>query len=121
MKTIIAAFAISVISSTAFANTVDSAFERESPIPVELRSRILQAIQSQCTDHISAYGLKETRTDVRMEKIDQGVVDYFYTTTFTSRYFFDGMHPVTTYITVESAQFSFSNGDNLEVSSVICP
>lgn len=107
-----------LVALSAQANTLDSVFKKDSAIPVELQQRILDAINTRCGRLVMQYGLQEQSTNVRVERIDQGVIDYYFSTTFSSRYNFDGTHPVTTYITVESAQYSFSNGDNLEVSSV---
>lgn len=109
------------LSMQAQANNSDSVFKKDSELPRNLQERVLAAVQSKCANLIMNYGLSEIATEVRIERIDQGVIDRFYTTTFFSRYLFDGTHPTTTYITVESAEYSFSNGDNLEVTNISSP
>lgn len=110
--------AILTVANVAFANNVDSVFRKESVLPDVLKEKTLEAIKLKCAKIVSDYGLQEITTSLKTETIDQGMVDVYYTTTFSSRYNFDGTHPVTTYITVESAEYAFSNGNNLEVLKV---
>ncbi len=46
--------------------------------------------------------------------------DFFFTTTFRTTYYFDGMHPTFAFITVESAEYMISNPsvDRYEIRSV---
>ena len=110
-----------LISTTTWSNTPETAFKRNSEVPVELKARILSALERNCSNLIAKDGLSEQETTVRIDQVDQGIRDHFYTTTFSSRYYFDGSHPITTTITVESAQYDFVNGDNLEVISISSP
>lgn len=105
-------------SISAQANTIDTVFKKDSALPQELQKRVLQYVNTNCANLVSYSGLQELATDVREVKIDQGMVDQYFTTTFASSYRFDGQHSVRTYITVESAQYAFSNGDNLAVLSI---
>lgn len=107
--------------SLAQANTVESSFQIHSELPSELRVKVLETIKSQCGNLISAYGLREIRTDVRVDRVDQGIRDYYYETTLSSRYYFDGMHPTYTTITVESAHYDVINGEPFAVISVESP
>jgi hypothetical protein len=109
---------ILVVSLSAEANTSGSVFGRSSPVPAALRERILSAVQARCPSIITPYGLEEIKTEVREDHVDQGVVDFFYSTSLSSRYFADGMHPATTTIQVESAEYAFSNGDNLQILGI---
>ncbi len=108
------------LSITAHANTVETVFDKDSKVPTDLQARILNYVNTKCSAVIANYGLNEVSTSVRLDRIDQGVVDQYFTTTFSSRYYFDGMHPTTIYFTVESAVYAFQNGDNLEVLKSDC-
>lgn len=120
MKTLIIA-AITAVSLSSFANTTESVFKKDSQISKQLQARILETLNARCSNLITPYRLTEEATTVRVEKVDQGITDYYYTTVFSSRYYFDGMHPSYTEITVESVEYDFQNGDNLSVSSVTSP
>lgn len=113
-----ALFILLLVSSLTQANTVESTFRPDSSLPLELRENILHAIKSECGNLITAYGLREITTEVRIERVDQGVLDYYYETTFSSRYYFDRMHPTHTTITVASAKYAVTNGDPFVVSRV---
>jgi hypothetical protein len=69
--------------------------------------------------------LGETATAVRQERIDQGVIDYYYTTTIAASWrpddddpYWDAVEPVV--ITVESVEYAISNPsvDRYEVISI---
>lgn len=92
-----------------FANSVDTVFPASSPLPAELRARVLEAVQARCSRGLTFNTLRETSTREREERVDQGIIDYFYTTDLSTTYYFDGMHPVGATITVESAEFDISN------------
>lgn len=108
------------LSVSAHANTVESVFKKDSLLPLELQKRVLSAIEKKCQDVLTENGLAESATTVREDHIDNGIVDYYYTTTFSSRYYFADQHPTYAYFTVESAEYGFSNGDNLSVSDFKC-
>jgi len=102
------------------ANTVDSVYKANSELPLELKQRVLAQVEAKCAAGVIQNGLSEVSTTVREESIDQGIRDYFYTTTFRSAYFFDGMHLADAYITVTSAEYQISNPsvDRFEIQSV---
>jgi hypothetical protein len=102
---------------TANANTVSVVFKSDSQVPTELQKRISSEVSKKCGPTYSNYTFTEKVTQVRLDRIDQGVTDKYFTTTLTD----GGLrgHPeLTVSITVESAEYSFTNGDNLEVISV---
>lgn len=119
MKSFILAMGF-LFTVTSQANTIESAFKSDSVVPKELQVRILESVTTQCGELVTQYGLSEIITKVREDKVDQGMVDYFYETTFKSRYYPDGMHPGSTYLTVESAKYDIDNGDNLAILNVLC-
>jgi hypothetical protein len=92
-----------------FANSVETVFNASSALPAELQVRVLEAVKARCSRGLTFNTLRETSTRVRKERVDQGIVDYFYTTDLETTYYFDGMHPVGATITVESAEFDISN------------
>ena len=94
---------------TTFANSVDTVFKADSALPAELRARVLEAVKARCGDGLTFNTLREDSTSYREERVDQGVIDYIYTTDLQTTYLYDGMHPVGATITVESAEYSVSN------------
>lgn len=117
MKKFIALFALS-LSVSALANTLETVYKKDTQLPVALQERILKVLKERCPDMIQPYGLREKTTEVRVDRVDQGVIDRYYTTTFSARWYFDGYHPSTSYIEVKSAEYSFQNGDNLSVLDI---
>ena len=92
---------------TVFANTVESVFQEHTLLPAEIKQKMIQYITSKCPQDVSAYGLSEVSTRI----IDQAELDVevetAYETIFTSRYYFDGMHPSTQEIKVTTLQREF--------------
>ncbi|WP_408096250.1 hypothetical protein ACJVC5_14520 [Peredibacter sp. HCB2-198] len=117
MKKLIAIFALS-LSVSALANTIDFTFKKDSPIPVALQERLLKVLKERCPEMVLTYNLREKSTEVRVDRVDQGVIDHYYTTTFSARWYSDGYHPSTSLITVESVEYSLQNGDNLAVLKI---
>lgn len=120
MKALIVA-GITVLSLSSFANTTESVFKKDSQVPQDLQVRILETLKVKCANLLINYGLTEVSTNVRVDKVDQGITDVYFTTEFSSRYYFDGMHPSYADITVESVQYSYQNGDNLSVLKISSP
>lgn len=94
MKTFIASL---LLTTTAFA---------QPQVPTELQEKILKAIEARCE---RVYNLNEVETLTRVVRIDQGQTDYYYTTTFSASWYFDGSHPIKTTITVESEDLAIYN------------
>ncbi len=106
------------LSIAAQGNTINTVFKNESQVPVELQKQILDFVNIRCGNLVSNYGLHELKTTIReYNRVDQGMVDAYFTTTLTSEYYFDKMHPSTTNITIESERYNFSSGDNFVVIS----
>lgn len=103
-----------------FANSVETVFPASSPLPAELRARVLEAVKARCPAGLTHNTLREESTRVREESVDQGVRDYFYTTDLHTTYLFDGTHPVSATITVVSAEYSVSNPsvDRFEIKEI---
>ncbi len=96
----------------------NSVFRKNSPVPSELQTRIIQEILTKYP--CMTMGLFEDSTEVHEDRVDQGVRDFYYTTTLQYTWYFDGMHPSTERFTVKSAEYSISNPsvDRLEVISI---
>ena len=86
-------------------------------IPAEIRARIEQTVSSRC--EIYGNGLKEFASEVRVDRVDQGVIDYFYTVTLSTKQRIDQMiFEDVEAVQIEVAQYSFSNptaGDPIQV------
>ncbi|MCM2277315.1 MAG: hypothetical protein NDJ89_04510 [Oligoflexia bacterium] len=100
------------------ANTPETAFRKDSAVPDELKILILEELRSRCPDGISYGGLAELQTAVRQDRVDQGVIDSYYVTSFASRYAVDGVSPKQAIIVVHSAAYAHSPLI-LEVSRII--
>ncbi|MGZ5278994.1 MAG: hypothetical protein ACXWC9_03580 [Pseudobdellovibrionaceae bacterium] len=83
MKQTVAAF-ILLFSLISQANTVESTFKIDSPIPQDLKVMILDKLSKTCSNAVVENGLTEVQTEVSKVKIDQGQIDYYFTTTFTA-------------------------------------
>ncbi len=98
------AFVLSFVAvSVAFANTVESVYKIDSMLPSQLKQLIITEVTRKCPDSITPYGLNEMQTVVQSGSFE-GEAYSFYTTQFDSRYYFDGMHPSHTVLTVYSEQ-----------------
>jgi hypothetical protein len=86
---------LALLTSSAFASELPAILRNK--IEIELQDRI------PCLDKAS---VKEIMTLVRADRIDQGVVDYYYTSTFSFRYFFHGNHARRVTLVVKSAEYS---------------
>lgn len=94
-----------LVSTAAQASGV---FMPNSPLPEEIKSLIRVELSARCTPG----DWQEVATTVREDRIDQGIIDYYYTTTIR-------MHEQE--IVVESADWAMSNptaGPGEEVLSV---
>lgn len=111
-----------LLSFAAQAVTPDQVFRRDTQLPQELQQRVLNLALS-CGDYVAHWSLQEKATTVRVDRIDQGIVDYYYTTELTVQYYFDGTHPATHSIFVESAQVEVNNPPSArwQVGDVSCP
>lgn len=109
MKTSIIAIALT-LTSTAFAGTFKNSYKENTLVPVSLQDEV---VQTALTRFPCLSNLKEIHTTERTVKIDQGMVDHFYTTVFTA--FTNLDHPNSVYVTVDSAEFAIQNGKNTEV------
>ncbi len=92
------------IGFSTFANTTESVYKKDSVLPTELKAQIIQYITEKCPQDISAYGLKEVDTQVVNQSELDVEVETSYETILTSRYYFDGMHPITQEIKVISTK-----------------
>jgi len=81
MRQTVAAF-ILLFSLISQANTVESTFKIDSPIPQDLKVMILEKLTQTCASAVVENGLTEVQTEVNTVKIDQGQIDYYFTTTF---------------------------------------
>ncbi len=95
---------ILITGLSVFANTTESVYKNDSILPTELKEQIIQFISEKCPQDISAYGLSEVSTQVVNQSELDVEIETIYETIFTSRYYFDGMHPSTQEIKVTSVK-----------------
>lgn len=93
-----------LISSLGHART----FNQDSVLPKELRDLIIEEIVKQ-VPCVEKYSLKERSTQVREDRIDQGVVDYYYKTVLTGSYLYDSYHPARMIIEIDTVEYMISN------------
>ncbi|ATH08647.1 hypothetical protein BIY24_12025 [Halobacteriovorax marinus] len=105
MKSLMTLLFLSCVSVSA--NTVESIYSAESKLHPALKKEIA-AVLLEDYKCINAYGLRELSTEVVVDRVDQGVVDYYYTTTFSATYTYD-YHPNTAKVVVKSAKYAGSN------------
>lgn len=112
-------FSLIVLNSiTSWGNSLESVFRKETQLPLILQEKILSRLQREIP-HLRPFSLKEIHTDLRVDRVDQGIRDYYYTTNFEMSVTC-GLHPSTAYVTVESAEYSFYCQDdcNIEIVNV---
>lgn len=105
MKSILCGLVVSLMTITASANTTASVFKAKSHLPAPLQEKIMYELNMKCPQAISAYGLKEVKTQVtEVDEADRDAESATnYKTTFASKYLHDGMHPAHQEITVLSS------------------
>ncbi len=96
-----------LISFSASANTIESIYKSDSILHPLLKAEIAEVLTAEYSC-INAYGLHEVKTEVVVDEVDQGIVDYYYTTTFSATYTYD-FHPNNTTVVVRSAKYAGSN------------
>ena len=113
-------FVLLILPMTAFAQL--GVFRDKTELPRELHERVYQKAL-ECGDIARHWSLQEKTTLVRKDRIDQGIIDYYYTTNFNVQHYFDGTHPITKTIVVKSAQWEINNPPDARwgVESVECP
>lgn len=99
---------VTVISLLVIGQAHASLFLSNTTLPTELQQLIVNTIKKE-VPCVALYSLKETETLVREERIDQGVVDYFFTTKITGQYYFDSYHPAAMDVVIETAEYDISN------------
>lgn len=93
--------------SSSFANTIESAYVENTVLSYDLKQEVLDAVVEKypCVD---SYGISEVETTMRTHRVDQGVIDRFYTTTFSVKFHYD-YHPKAGKLVVESIRWDGSN------------
>ena len=109
---------ISFISIMSHANTVESVFKKDTNLPKVLQEKIFMEIVHKIPG-LAPFSVYEMTTEVRVDRIDQGIRDYYYKTKFRILTTFDD-HRTRGYIFVESAEYSFycQNDCNFEIQSL---
>lgn len=110
-----------LFASFSFANTVNSVFLTNSDLSNELKEEVIVAVEKSFPC-VNSYGLKEVETTVRKDRVDQGIIDLYFTTTFKANITYD-YHPRTITVLVESVLWAGSNPsvDWTEVTNVSSP
>ena len=103
------------IGLSALANTTESVYKKDSVLPTELKEQIIQFISEKCPQDISAYGLSEVQTEITFQSDPDVESQTGYETIFTSRYYFDGMHPSTQEIKVATSKNRSHTGSMIYV------
>ena len=98
---------------SAYAAAVDRVHARKtaqflpsSPLPEILKERMSARLENLCS---KAYFPKEIATQVTHVRVDSGIEDIYYETTFAASWNFDGIHPVPTTLTVKAAHFDVAH------------
>jgi len=110
--------ALLLVSGAVSANTVDSVYTTNSTLSSKLKAEVMEAVLKKfpCID---SFGLSEVQTSLKIDQVDQGVRDEYYTTTFNARFHYD-YHPNSAVVTVKSILWDGSNPaiDWTEIESV---
>lgn len=107
-------FSLIVLNSfTSWGNSLESVFRKETHLPLILQEKILSRLQREITN-LRPFSLKEINTDLRVDRVDQGIRDLYYTTNFEMS-ITCGYHPSTAYVTIESAELSFYCQENCNI------
>lgn len=121
MKLFLSLSLLLTLSNMAVANTVENSFDSDSKLPNLLKERILEKIKLEipCLKNDS---LKEVKTTEVVDVVDQGVVDYVYTTTLKFQYYPDRYHPAWGELIVKSEHWAgyckdYCNMQVLEMNS----
>jgi len=122
MKCLIIVLA-TIFSCSSFAGIFTGSYKKDTIVPVNLQDEVAQAIYNR---YPCLSNLLEVDSTERVDRVDQGVVDRYYTTVFTSLSTLD--HPSHVYVTVDFAEYAFSNGKNTAILNLqtnygdyICP
>jgi hypothetical protein len=97
---------LALVTTLVSANTVETVFQKDSELPVILQTQIIKQMTKDIPC-LEAYSMSEVKTEVKIDRIDQGITDYYYTTTINFTYFWDRYHPSHGTITVKSEQIDF--------------
>ncbi len=108
---------ISFFSLMSHANTVDSVFKTDTNLPKILQEKIFMEIVKKIPG-LAPFSVFEMTTEVRVDRVDQGIRDYYYKTKFRVLTTADD-HRTRGYIYIESAEYSFycPNDCNFEIQS----
>lgn len=112
-------FSLVILSSSlGWSNSLESVFRKDTHLPVILQEKLLHRLKLEIKN-LSPFSLREINTELRVDRVDQGVIDYYYTTNFEMSVTCD-FHPTTAYLTVKSAEFSFycQNNCNIEILDI---
>jgi len=106
----------SIFTIQVHADTVDSVFQKNSPVPMELRVIILTALENNNCSDIQENSLIEISTEIYEDQYDQGKVDTYYTTKFQAYSSVGNMIN----FTVKSTEWDFNNPnfDKYEILSI---
>ena len=79
-------------------------------MPEALKTKVTQALVAQCPEAFAISSeMFEVETLVRVEKVDQGIIDYYFTSTFTVTPQNDWAHRESYAILVNSSQMAGTN------------
>ncbi len=109
-------FLLTLLALTSFAHA--SVFNPQTELPRELQARVLKTAEG-----CGLVVIREILTTVRMESVDQGIRDYFYTTDFIAVDPSDDQYPRQQTVRVLSAQWEINNPPEArwQIEGVICP
>lgn len=108
MKISLSAAVLVLSGLQAQANTAVSTYVAKTVLPLSLQVQILKELKARCPEAISEFGLTEVETELKTGSFEKRGYR-FYTTTFRSHYYSDGMHPAWTRITVYSEERELEN------------
>lgn len=103
----VTAFSMAPIARAESLN-IGTFFLLDSELPSELQNQLRRELEKRCQFDANTR-FEEVRTEVRVEHIDQGVIDHFYTTHLVAREFNANGTQNITAIVVESSWYAGSN------------
>lgn len=115
-----------LLAFSAQANTVKTVFKTDSALPQELREKLINYVEQHCGEYVIPFGLSELETTVVQTNQAVGVTRLDYSTTLSSTYYFDGMHPTSVRIEAASleidaaAEFPYFDIDHVTVDGMEC-
>lgn len=110
MRKYIVILIMSLSASLVFANSPASVFPEGTIVPQEVQAEIIEQLSQVCSSGVIPWGLAETGSRLLKQEISpEGNISH-YAISFSSRYYFDGMHPIQQVLGVQVTLLLNQNG-----------